>query len=576
MARIPEEKIEEIRSAADIVEVIGGYLSLKRRGRNFLAICPFHSEKTPSFSVSPERQIYHCFGCGKGGNVFGFLMEHEKLTFLEVVTQLAERYGIPLPRVEDKVDTRFERQIFLHQVAAAYYQDNLIRPGFREKIEPYLFETRGLKPEIVAKFQLGLATDQWKGLIEYAAGKGIAAEELFEAGLAIRSEKSGDYLDRFRLRLMIPIFNLTGKIIAFGGRALRRGETAKYMNSPESPLYNKSQVLYGLNFAKTAIRESSTCILVEGYFDLISLVQTGIENVVAVSGTAFTPQQARLLSRFARKAYLFFDADSAGRAAALRSVENFFNAGIEPLIVVTPPAHDPDTFVKQHGATGIYNLLEESVSYVDFRFGRIDGQALGMNEKEQVVREVRELGAKIDDPLRREIFFDAVASRLKLSQAVFVQETKGKASAELRPERVRNINMIEAEFLSLFVARPTLIESVWNDISPEDLKGPGHAAIYIAMMSGYRRTGEIAPDRLIEDMSQSTEKSALAFIATLEWGDLDLIEVTRDYRQFLFHQKRDARIIDLRRALVEAEDRDDRELAKKLDAEIKYLLENRP
>ncbi|NMC44039.1 MAG: DNA primase, partial [candidate division Zixibacteria bacterium] len=206
--RIPENKIDEIRTAADIVEVISAYLPLKRRGRNFLGLCPFHNEKTPSFSVSPDRQIFHCFGCGKGGNVFTFLMEHEHLSFVEATTLLADRYGIILPKYEKETDTRLEKLLFAHEVAAQFFQATLKDQRYREKIERYLYAGRGLTPETVEKFQIGLAPEEWRGLIDYAARKDLKPEDLVEAGLAIRSEKrKGEYYDRFRLRLMIPIYN---------------------------------------------------------------------------------------------------------------------------------------------------------------------------------------------------------------------------------------------------------------------------------------------------------------------------------------------------------------------------------
>ncbi len=573
--RIPENKIDEVRTAADIVEIISGYVALKKRGRNFMGLCPFHSEKTPSFSVSPDRQIFHCFGCGKGGNVFTFLMEHDKISFVEAVKSLADRYGIALPRYEKKEDTRTERMLYAQSVAARYFQDNLKNRKFRDRIEKYLYQQRGLTPETVENFQIGLALDDWHGFEQYARKKDFKPEELLEAGLVIKSDKTGEYYDRFRLRLMIPIYNLGGKIIGFGGRTLKKGETVKYMNSPETPIYNKSFILYGMNFSKNAIRESGAVVLVEGYFDFLSLFQAGIQNVVAVSGTAFTSQQARLLGRFAQKAYLFFDADSAGRNAALRSVEYFFNAGIDPLIVNPPPGHDPDTYVREYGAEGVQQLLSEGISYIAFRFDKVDSSALTSREKEQVVKEVRSLAGKIDDPLRREIFIASAAEKLKLSAAAFQPDTSKTKSVEQVPERTRSINVLESEFLSMFVTRPQLIEMVWNDISPDDLRGPGHKALYALMIESYRATGEINPEKLIESISGETEKSGLAFISTLEWGDLDLAGVVREYRQMILNQKRERQITVLKEQLAAAEKQGDRETAQKLTREIKYLLEKR-
>ncbi len=573
--RIPDSKIDEIRLAADIVDVIGGYVSLKRRGRNYMALCPFHNEKTPSFSVSPDKQIFHCFGCGKGGNVFTFLMEHEKISFVEAVRLLADRYGIALPRYEPARDARTERMLYANEVAAQYFQAALQSDAYRARIEPYLYEKRGLSKDMVEKFRIGLAPDDWKGFLAYAQKKDLKPQELVEAGLAIRSEKNGEYYDRFRTRLMFPIFNLGGKVVGFGGRTVKKGETIKYMNSPETPIYNKSYILYGMNFAKSSMRDAETAILVEGYFDLISLFQAGIENVVAVSGTAFTDQQARLLGRFVKKAYLFFDADSAGRNAALRSVEYFFNAGIEPIIVTPPPGHDPDTFVREYGRQGVSRLLEEGLDYLSFRFSKIDIGTLGMREKERVARDIRHLGAKIDDDLRRDVFFSAAAERLNLPVSAFDDKTARERDREIVAERSRNIKVIESEFLSTFLIRPILIENVSKDISPEDFTGPGHAAIYTLMLKAYQETGDIKPDELIEKLDTEAEKSALTLIATLEWSDLDLGTVVKDYKRMILDIKRKRQIASLQKELADAEAAHNQDLAKKLTREIKYLLDKR-
>lgn len=575
MGRIPENKIDEVRSAADIVEIIAGYLTLKKRGRNFLGLCPFHTEKTPSFSVSPEKQIYHCFGCGKGGNVFSFLMEHENLSFIEAVRLLADRYGVMLPTFEKEEDSKTERLLYANQVAAEYFRQNLSDRRYQAKIEKYLSETRGIKDESVDTFQIGLATDDWQGLRDYAVKKDLKPDELAEAGLVTKSQKTGDYYDRFRMRLMIPIFNITGKVIAFGGRTLKKGEPAKYVNSPETPLYNKSFVLYGLNFAKQAIREADSVILVEGYFDMISLYQAGIQNVVAVSGTAFTPQQAKLLSRFATRAYLFFDADSAGRSAALRSIENFFNAGIEPLIVSSPPGQDPDTYVRENGPEAVHKLLDNAVGYLSFRFERIDFDELSLSEKEDIAREVKSLAAKIDDPLKQDIFIATAADKLQLPPSAIKPGTKTVLTDDNIPGRVRNINILESELLSLFVNHPPLIEMVWKDIAPDDFSGPGHAELYSRMLETYKKTGEINPNKMIEDAGNESIASGLTFISTFDWGDIDLTGVVREYRQMLLNQKRDRQLTDLKTKLSQAEKDGDSELAKKLTLEIKYLLEKR-
>ncbi|MEE9441463.1 MAG: DNA primase [candidate division Zixibacteria bacterium] len=573
-ARIPENKIDEVRMAADIAEVLSGYLPLKKRGRNFMALCPFHDEKTPSFSVSPEKQIFHCFGCGKGGNVFTFLMEHENLSFIEAIKLLADRYGVVLPKYEKEKDTRTERLLYANQTAAEYFQSNLSDSRYKQKIENYLYDVRGLEKSTIDKFQIGLATDDWQGLVDYARKKDIKPEELAEAGLASKSDKTGEYYDRFRIRLMIPIFDITGKIVAFGGRALKKGESAKYINSPETPLYNKSFILYGLNFAKQAIRESGSAILVEGYFDLIALHQAGIENVIAVSGTSFTPQQARLIHRYASKAYIFFDADVAGRSAALRSIENFYNADIEPLIVSTPPKFDPDTFVRNNGAEAVQKLIQNHENYILFRFGDAKSHDFSSREKERIAKAIKSLASKINDPLKRDILIASAAERLNLKISS-LRSTTPRDTNQIPLESTRNINILESELLSLCVNHPPLIELIWNDISPNDFSGPGHGDIYANMLEAYKRTGEINPDKMIESIKDPSLVSGLAFISTLDWGDIDLTGVVKEYRQMLLNQKRNRQITQLKEQLAAAEEKGDRELSIKLTTEINYLLEKK-
>lgn len=303
---ISPETIDQIRQASDIVQIIGSYIRLKRKGRTFEALCPFHTEKSPSFKVNPDRQIYHCFGCSKGGNVITFLMEHERLSFVESLRLLADKAGIVI-RETDRPQKRddHEKLHFANQLAVDYFRGKLREPRFASVYRSYLIEKRAISEQTIDEFSLGLADDQWEGFLQYAIARDLTTDDLTRAGLILHSDSRKSYFDRFRQRLMIPIFNLSGKPIAFGGRTLKKGEQIKYMNSPETPLYQKGNVLYGLHASKDAIRSSNQAIIVEGYFDFLSLWQVGVQNVVASSGTAFTAAQARLLARFAETVSLF-------------------------------------------------------------------------------------------------------------------------------------------------------------------------------------------------------------------------------------------------------------------------------
>lgn len=356
---------------------------------------------------------------------------------------------------------------------------------------------------------------------------------------------------------------------------MKKGEPAKYMNSPETQIYHKSRILYGMHVAKTAIRDAGAAVLVEGYFDMLSLYQAGIENVVAVSGTAFTNHQARLIARYAPKAYLFFDADSAGRNAALKSVEVFFNAGIEPIIVTPPKKQDPDSLVRDIGGDGVRELFEKGLPYLAFRFEKINLSELSMREKEQIVNEIKAIGSKIDDIVKQDIFLASAAEYLNLTAASFQTDAVGSRDSKHPPAMKRNINVIESEFLSLLAARPNLIEQVWNDISPEDLRSPEMKSLYGRMILSYRANREINPERLIEQIEDEAEKSALTFLSTIDWDDLDLSGIISEYKQMILNQKREAKIAGLRGDLVKAEKEGNRERAVALTQEIKYLLDKR-
>ena len=447
---IPQETIEQIREATDIVQLIGEYLRLKKRGRNAIALCPFHTEKTPSFNVSSDKQIFHCFGCGKGGNVYTFLMEHEKMSFIEAVKFLARKANITIR--EDKRDDfrreKLEKINFANQVAVEFYHQQLKLSKYKKVHDDYLIGKRNISPKAIDFFQLGLAGEEWDSLLKHAQKKGLTPQDLHEAGLVLFSDKKGNYFDRFRHRLMIPIYNLSRKAIAFGGRTLKKGEAAKYINSPETPLYVKGNVLFNLINAKDAIRQSESVFVVEGYFDVISLWQVGLENVVASSGTAFTSQQARLLARFASEVYLFFDADSAGRNAAIKSVDALYDAGLEVKVIEPPSGEDPDSIALKFGRDKIDELKDNAIGFIPFRIKDIDLETTGIIGKEKIIKEISAIGNKISDPTRRSLFFGEAAEKLSVEQSIFrISKTDSRKTEETVP--LSKFDPIEYKLVSL-------------------------------------------------------------------------------------------------------------------------------
>ncbi len=570
---IPQETIEQIRQANDIVQIIGEYIRLKKRGKNYVALCPFHTEKTPSFSVSVDKQIFYCFGCGKGGNLYSFLMEHEKMSFIEAVRYLAKRANIVIreERGSDARREQIDRIAFANQVALEYFQKTLHQTKYHAVLETYLRERRKITDEAIEHFQLGLAGEAWDGLIRYAQTKDLSEEDLSRAGLAILSEKKGNYFDRFRQRLMIPIINLSQKPIAFGGRTLKKGEPAKYVNSPETPLYSKSNVLYGLNFAKDDIRTAGAAIIVEGYFDVISLWQAGVTNVVASSGTAFSAQQARLLARFADEVYLFFDADSAGRQAALRSVDALYDAGLEVKVMTPPKGEDPDSVAAEFGRDKLDELQHEAVGYVEFRVRGLDIDAVGIIGKEKLVKELASVASKIADPTRRSLFLAEAADQLQvdiqlLKQGLVLNPPEADAAA-----RKRKFNPDEFEFLSLLLNNPGAIDQIAETVAPDDFDSMQLSRLYAAIISQYRTESVVDAKRLIDHAGDADFASLITQLVARDWPPEEIDSQTRKAQAALMASKKKRLRQRLRDELSAAETAGDNERADQLLREIRGL-----
>jgi DNA primase len=425
--RIPDLKIDEVRSASNIVDVISSYVRLKKRGKNFIGLCPFHQEKTPSFNVSPEKQMYYCFGCGNGGNVITFITQVEKVSFIEAVRTLAERAGIVLPS-ESSVDvaeaTESEKLYDVCRKAGLFFYENLTTT-VEGKLALEYFHHRGFTDETIRKFGLGYAMNSWDDLMKRMERESVSIEMVDKAGLVVKREDNSGYYDRFRGRAMFPIFSPSGRTIAFGARKMREDDPlGKYINSPETPIYNKSRNLYGLFQAKDAIREKEYALLVEGYADLISVFQSGIQNIVASSGTALTEEQIQLVGRYAKNITLVYDADSAGSKATVRGVDLIIEQGLDVKVAELPVGDDPDSFVKKNGGSAFQNLLDEAVSFLDFKarhfqaegvLGTPDGQA-------RAVRSIVETIAKMKDELKRTFYIKSVSEKYSIYESVLYRE----------------------------------------------------------------------------------------------------------------------------------------------------------
>ena len=429
---IPEEKISEIKNAADIVDIVSESVLLKKAGKNYIGLCPFHSEKTPSFTVSPDKQIFHCFGCGTGGNVFSFLMKQEGLSFPEAARHLAKRYGVnvpdrPLSAEQKKKISEKESLLDINRRAGGFYHQALINSTAGQKARSYLSK-RGISQKIIDDFKLGYAQDGWDNLLRFFSEYRTSSGLLEKSGLVIaRKNKSGHY-DRFRNRVIFPIFDVNMQVIGFGGRVLDDA-LPKYLNSPETVLYNKSRSLYGIHRAKDRCRATGTVFIVEGYLDLLALHQHGIENSVATLGTALTADHVKLLTRYARRMILVYDSDEAGIRSAQRCIETFWKEHVDfrredvfsedkadTHILVLPAGHDPDSYIFEYGPESFLEAASGSAGIITFLIDcAVRQHGLTTEGKIRIISELQQPIAAINDPIAQAIYIQQLAERIGIA-----------------------------------------------------------------------------------------------------------------------------------------------------------------
>lgn len=436
--RLTEEKIEEIRRLANIVDIVSDYVSLQPAGRSYKARSPFTNEKTPSFFVSPEKQIYKCFSSGKGGNVFTFVMEMEKVGFIDAVKIVAKKVGIDLSEYEQSPQAGAQERIEydVMRFAAKFFHQALTSPEGKLCLD--YFKSRGLSAATISHFGLGYAYNDWDRLICAAQQANFSLDLLSQLGLAAYSDRSQKHYDTFRHRAMFPVFSSAGKVVGFAGRLLSHEKDApKYINSPESKLYEKSKLLYAMNFAKDEIRKKGEAILVEGYMDAIALHQAGICNSVASSGTALTSEQVQLISRYAKQVIFLYDGDRAGIAAMLRGIDVMLEQGIAPNIVTLPEGHDPDSFVREFGASEISKFIAaHQTSFLDFKLHALEHSG-ALSDPQKFRAALTDLVAmllKLPDELSQEIYFKTLAQKLDISLSLLQREKeRALAKREKKP-----------------------------------------------------------------------------------------------------------------------------------------------
>jgi DNA primase len=498
-----------VRDSVDIYDVVSGYVSLKKAGKNWLGLCPFHSEKTPSFNVNPAKQIFHCFGCGVGGDAFKFLELQEGLNFPEAVKQLASRAGITLPESRPRGDEKRsddERKALLKIIAEAadYFRRELEGPA-GNAARAYLAK-RGLTETVIRDFSLGYARPEWDGLLKHLRQKGHPPMLLEKAGLIVkRSEGEGHY-DRFRGRIIFPIRDISGRVIAFGGRVMD-DSLPKYLNSPETPLYSKSNVLYCLDQAKEPARKQGYFIIVEGYLDAIACHQYGAKNAVATLGTALTDGHLRLMRRFAQKLMLIFDPDPAGVKATLRGFELFAGSGMKVNVVSLPNGDAPDTFLKKNGYEAFASCLKGSVKFMDFVLGQVvrSGSTTSIDEKVEQAGEMLGFIAKLPSGIERDHYLKRTAEALDVDEGLLRQEMTKQRTAHAGPrertaagtpphkgQRPRAEEML----IHLMLRDETIARSLSEQITPEDFTDPLYRRAAERIFSVMKSGGELHPRSL--------------------------------------------------------------------------------
>lgn len=554
---IPDEIIDRIRSSTDIVDILSDYLPLKKAGQNYKALCPFHQEKTPSFIVSPSRQLYHCFGCGVGGDVFNFLVRYENLPFPEAVRVLARRSGIEIELKGQDPGLKAYREslIKINMEAKEYFKGLLLGPSGRPARE-YL-RARGITEKTIADFHIGYSLPQWEGLLTSLVKKGYSEELLLKAGLIIPRDVGGCY-DRFRGRIIFPIHNINGEVIGFGGRVLDDSQP-KYINSPETPLYSKGENLYGMEKAKVHIRKEGFLILVEGYMDAIALHQAGIFNAAATLGTALTKGHLRAIKRFTKRILVVFDADPAGEKAASMGLDIFLEGDMNVRVVTLPPKDDPDSFIMREGRDSFFMLTQEAPGLVDFSLRQIltEEKTQDIGEKVDRVGEAISVISRIPNSIERGYYIKRLAEEIGIDEAFLIEELRRmkRPRKEFKGQgsRVKSQDRPQAEemLIHLMLKEEGVAREILRALSPDDFTYPAFNSIARAISESLERFDRVIPERLI-----GREEETISILSELSLKEMEYEDVRKAIEDCLFHigrRKREKRLSELQKKIKEAE-----------------------
>ena len=589
MARYSEEIIEQVRQNNDIVDIISQYVHLTRKGRNYFGLCPFHNEKSPSFSVSPERQIFHCFGCGVGGNIYTFLMKIEGIGFKDAIEQLAEKANIQLPKIENPEEDRKEElkaKIYkINQFTAEFYHQNLYKPTAKNAQE--YVKKRKLTQNTLETFKIGFS-GKYDELYKSLKNQGFGEKEILESGLVIKNDR-GQFIDMYRNRFMIPICDVRGRVIAFGGRVLDDSKP-KYINSPENVVYSKGRHLFGLNVAKKDC--SKKLLIVEGYMDAISLYQRGITNVVAALGTALTEQQGWLLRKSTEQVILGFDADGAGQTAVARSMEILQKMGCDMRVLQIEGAKDPDEFVLKFGEGRFKLAMDNAISLVEFKVKNLSKNINLENASDKIkfLNEIAKILAKVDNTMEREIYIDKISSSYQISKEAIYAEvnkliyTSSKTENLLQSKTAKNpvvkknekeekdvgidLKRREDTIIALLLdANEKIFQKIKEKITPQDFKDETNKKIAIKLYKELENQ-DVNVNKLIDEFDEQTQNHITKVMAT----DYRIENIEKAVDDILSKYERERLENKKTHILKELETEQDTETKKKLSKELSNII----
>jgi len=595
-----DSQVDEIKNRLDIVEVVSEYVpNLKQAGSNWKALCPFHNEKTPSFMVSRDKQIWHCFGCGEGGDVFSFVQKIENIEFPEALRILAKRAGVML-RYENKgLSNQKTKLLDILEAAAKFYHHNLLNSPEAVAARDYLFRKRGLTEATVEKFFLGFAPNSWDTLLKFLRSKGYSEKDIFLAGLTVKKERSVEFYDRFRARIMFPIFNIHDHVVGFTGRLMPEVEKkenagGKYVNTPQTMVYDKSQIIYGLNFAKQEIKKENLAIVVEGNMDVIASHQVGIKNVVASSGTALTIEQVKLLKRYSENLAISFDADSAGNTAAMRGIDIALKEGINIKVIMLSPeiGKDPDEYIKKDPNLW-RKAISDSLAFMDYYIKKVLSSLdlRKIENKKTAAKILLAQVAKIPDKVEQSYYLEKLANILAVSEQILresmpqqkptVNAAKGQERGEINLFLEKNRTKLLAErFLALLLKNPQNLKYAADYLEPYMLSDETCRKIYKTLILYYNKVVDkedfaLISDRIIESFEDRKYINAILLLAERDFSNFDEEEIRQEILR-IAKALRENYILEERKYLEEemrkAEARGDITAVNKLVEEFNKLI----